>query len=117
MRGRTEGKHHAAHLHRAKGGDVKEPGGPIKEAGGNPYVEEEGEGKSGGHEEKRKRGGHVKRARGGRIHGKGAHHHLGRKGRKRGGKAGADLAPLSSASRPASIGTQAPVQSSPKSSD
>jgi hypothetical protein len=114
MRGRSEEKHHAAHMghaRRAKGGSVKEPGGPIKEAGGNPYVEEEAE--------EKKRGGKVKhkRARGGKIDGKAAHHHLGKPGRKRGGRVGADLAPLSSASRPAGIGKQAPVQSSGKSPD
>jgi hypothetical protein len=118
MRGKTMDKVHAAHHHkRARGGDVKEPGGPVKEAGGNPYVEEEAAEKEvSGHHDK-KHGGKVKRARGGRIEGHAARHHLGKPGRKRGGRAGADLSPLSSASRPASIGKQAPVQASPKSPD
>jgi hypothetical protein len=116
MRGKTDEKHHAAHMaKRAKGGSVKEPGGPIEEAGGNPYVEEEAESKS--PKAERKHGGKAKRARGGKIEGHAARHHLGKPGRKRGGRVGADLAPLSSASRPASIGKQAPVQSSAKSPD
>ena len=118
MRGKTHDKPHAAH-HRAKGGSVKEPGGPIKEAGGNPYVTEEAAEKEGSGHHDKKHGGkvHHKRARGGRIEGHAARHHLGKPGRKRGGRAGADLSPLSSASRPASIGKQAPVQSSAKSPD
>lgn len=53
---------------------------------------EEGDG---GH----KKGGRVKRAGGGKIDGKKAHHHLGRPGRKRGGGVGADARPLTEASR------------------
>jgi hypothetical protein len=117
MRGRSAHKAHAAHRAHggSAGGDVKEPGGPIKGAGGNPYVEEEGESKTSKVE--RKHGGKAKRARGGKIEGHAARHHLGKPGRKRGGRVGADLAPLSSASRPASIGKQAPTQSSAKSPD
>ena len=127
MRGKTHEKHHAAHMahgghhghhHRKRGGglgsggDIKTGSGEEKYAGGNPYVEEEAEKKHGGKVKH-----HKKRKRGGRIHGKAAHHHLGHRGRKRGGKAGADLAPLSSASRSSGIGHQAPVQSEKMSPD
>jgi hypothetical protein len=95
--------------HRAGGGDVSEPGGPVKEAGGNPYVEAEAK--------EKKRGGKVKRKHGGKIEGHAAKHHLGKPGRKRGGRVGADLAPLSSASRPAGIGKQAPTQDGGASQD
>ena len=50
--------------------------------------------------EEKKRGGRAKKKHGGKAHlvsGGKAEHHLGRPGRKRGGRAGADKMPLSSA--------------------
>lgn len=105
MRGKTHEKHHASHMseHRPH----KAGGGKVAKAGGNPFVEEEAD--------EKKRGGKVKRKHGGKIEGKAAHHHLGRPGRKRGGKVGADLSPLSSASKPSEVGHQAATQSGPMS--
>lgn len=112
MRGKSADKHHAAHMGKHASG------GRIEDAGGSDYVKHEAE-QPEGERENKKRGGKVKakRARGGKIEGHAAKHHLGRPGRKRGGRVGADLAPLSSASRPAGIGKQAKVQSVEKSPD
>lgn len=100
-----------------KGKKHHKGGGSVEFAGGNKDVEDEAE-KPEGERENKKHGGKIKkRARGGKIEGHAAKYHLGKPGRKRGGRVGADLAPLSSASRPAGIGKQASVQSSEKSSD
>jgi hypothetical protein len=96
----------------------KASGGKVEDAGGSKFVEHEAE-EPEGERENKKRGGRVHKAKkhGGKIEGKAARHHLGRPGRKRGGRVGADLAPLSSASKSSGIGKQAPVQSGPHSSD
>lgn len=65
----------------------KASGGMIKNAGGNPYVEEEAK--------EKKHGGRAKHM--GKMHGHISRHRLDRPGRKRGGRVGADKAPLSSA--------------------
>lgn len=94
MRGKTHEHHHAAHMHkRARGGRLKVDGVEAYEGGGDPAVEKEAE--------EKKRGGKVKRAKGGHVEGHKPKHHLGKKvpGRKRGGRVGADTAPLSSANR------------------
>ena len=80
--------------HHAKGGKVRVDEMEAGEGGGDPYVEKEAE--------EKKRGGRTKkRAKGGSVEGHKPKHHLGRKapGRKRGGRVGADLSPLTSANR------------------
>lgn len=78
--------------HKATGGTAEDP--PVKtidnskESG--PYKEAE----------ELKKGGRAKKKHGGAahmVHGGKAKHHLGRPGRKRGGRAGSDKMPLSSA--------------------
>lgn len=75
-------KHHEK-AHKASGGE-------IKNAGGNPYVEEEAE--------EKKKGGKVV----GKMHGKHSKHRLDRPGRKRGGRVGADMSPLTGAHKASS---------------
>lgn len=67
----------------------KASGGEVKKAGGNPFVFEEAE---------RKRGGKAL----GKMHGGSSKRRLDRPGRKRGGRVGADTAPLSSAHKTSS---------------
>lgn len=100
MRGKTHEHHHAAHMkhHRKIGGRIKADGMEAGEGGGDPYVEEEAEEKKHGGRAKH----HGKKhhaAKGGHIEGHKTKHHLGRKapGRKRGGRVGADLGPLTTA--------------------
>ncbi len=87
---------HKEHHHRKDGGkvepDQKEPK-PYNAVGSE--VEKEAEEKKHGGKVKRKRGGHVME------HGEGekAKHRLDRPGRKRGGRAGADMSPLTTASK------------------
>jgi len=69
------------------GKHYKAAGGKIMEAGGNPEVLKEAEGK--------KKGGAVKHLGG--LHGGKPRHRLDRRGRKAGGRVGANLAPLSTA--------------------
>jgi len=92
MRGKTYEKHHAAHMYhkRARGGGVSEHES-IPVVSGNPTVLSEAE--------KHKRGGKVKRKRGGHVDGKHIRHRLDRLGRKHGGRVGADRAPLTEAHR------------------
>lgn len=73
---------------KAAGGGIKE-NPPVKEAyaGGTSNVRKEAE--------EKKRGGKVV----GKVHGHMAKKRMDRPGRKRGGRVGADLAPLSSAAR------------------
>lgn len=73
-------KHHMKH-HKASGGK-------IEHAGGNPEVIKEAE--------EKKKGGKVHHMK---MHGHHGKHRLDRPGRKRGGRVGADLSPLSSAKR------------------
>lgn len=68
----------------------KSTGGGIANAGGNPSVITEAK--------ERKKGGKVI----GKMHGGAASRRLDRPGRKRGGRVGADMAPLSTASKSAS---------------
>lgn len=68
---------------RADGGAVK-----IEDAGGNKKVMEEAR--------ERKKGGRVEK-HAGKMHGEMSRHRLDRPGRKRGGRVGADMNPLSSA--------------------
>jgi hypothetical protein len=95
MRGKSHEHKHAAHMkhHRAKGGRIKVDDVEAYEGGGDPAVEKEAE--------EKKRGGRAKKAKGGHVEGHKPKHHLGRKapGRKRGGRVGADMSPLSSAHR------------------
>lgn len=63
----------------------KAAGGKIANAGGNPEVEKEAE--------EKKKGGKVV----GKMHGGHSKHRLDRPGRKRGGRVGANMAPLSTA--------------------
>ena len=88
MRGKTHEKHHAAHMRRARGGGVSEHEN-IPVVPGNPPVIREAE--------KHKRGGKVKRKRGGPVEGKHMRHRFDRPGRKRGGRVGADKSPLTEA--------------------
>lgn len=94
------GRHHQLHhdMKRASGGGIGEVG-KVKEesyAGTGSDVEKEAE---------RKRGGRMKRARGGAVHkrepmmveGHKGGHRLDRPGRKRGGAVGADSKPFTSA--------------------
>lgn len=120
MRGKTHEHQHAAHEHHARkrGGRAKHhaDGGEIAHGGGDPDVIAEtkpgahgGEKKRGGkvkhhgEEHKRKRGGKVhheehERKRGGHVaEGHHSKHRMDRPGRKKGGRVGADHAPLSSA--------------------
>jgi hypothetical protein len=96
MRGKTSEHHHAAHMkNRAKGGRLKVDGVEAYQGGGDRAVEEEAEEKKHGGRAKH----HPKRAKGGHVEGHKPKHHMGRKapGRKRGGRVGADTAPLTSA--------------------
>ncbi len=114
MRGKTNEHHHAAHMkdgkhHRAKGGRLKVDGVEAGEGGGDPFVEAEAE--------KKKHGGRAKHhpkhhAKGGHVEGHKPKHHLGRKapGRKRGGRVGADLAPLTEAHRSSSAPGPSPKE-------
>lgn len=65
----------------------KAEGGKVEHAGGNPEVIKEAE--------EKKKGGKVM----GKMHGGKSKHRLDRPGRKRGGRVGADMAPLSTATR------------------
>jgi|HubBroStandDraft_2_1064218.scaffolds.fasta_scaffold109364_2 hypothetical protein len=99
--------HKSEHHKRARGGDVepdedkwgKESQGSKKtpnEEGDTPEKKEAEEKKRGGAcMPKRKHGGHVKEEH--RVEGKLAKMHMGRPGRARGGRTGADKSPLSSA--------------------
>ena len=84
----------AARHRKAKGGSAEAEDPPVKtidnsmESGVAKELDE------------KKRGGRAKKKHGGKAHlvsGGKAEHHLGRPGRKRGGRAGADKMPLSSA--------------------
>ena len=59
--------------------------------------------------EEKKRGGRAKRKHGGHVDGMAAKHHLGRPGRKRGGRAGADKSPLTSAAHVTHEGSTAGI--------
>lgn len=71
--------------HKGKHGHHKAKGGGIAVAGGNPDVIHEAE--------EKKRGGKAM----GKVHGHHPKHRLDRPGRKRGGRVGANTAPLSTA--------------------
>lgn len=72
-------------------------GGKVMDAGGNPKVLEE--------VKERKKGGRVKSEKSaGEMKGGLSRHRLDRPGRKRGGRVGADMAPLSSAHNETSPG-------------
>lgn len=113
MRGRTHEHEHAAHMH---GKHRRKRGGKIPVASGNPTVIHEANETEDGEETERKKGGKVgkrkhhsakaHRKAGGKIEGDHAKHRLDRhhhghrvEGRKRGGRVGADAAPLSTANR------------------
>ena len=108
MRGKSHEHHHAAHMkdgkHHAKGGRIKVDGVEAYDGGGDPAVEEEAE--------KKKRGGRAKHAKGGHVEGHKPKHHLGRKapGRKRGGRVGADLSPLTEAHKSSSAPGPSPKE-------
>lgn len=78
-----------------KGRKGRASGGKVMEAGGNPKVLEE--------IKERKRGGRVEK-HGGKMHGELSRHKLDRPGRKRGGRVGADMNPLSSAHKTTGAG-------------
>lgn len=82
-------KHRMEKSCRAKGGSVK----PYNAQGSN--VEKEAEEKKHGGRVKRKHGGRTKEEH--RVEGKMAKMHLGRPGRKAGGRVGSDKSPLTSA--------------------
>lgn len=90
MKGR-DGKHEHHRPERKEGGKVEPEVHEEAYAGGGSNVEKEAMEKKGGGRVKRKKGGHVE--------GEMAKHRLDRPGRKRGGRAGADMAPLTSASK------------------
>lgn len=73
-------------MSRARHGKHKASGGAIAEAGGNPHVLADAKAK--------KKGGAVKNLA---MHGAKARHRLDRRGRKAGGRVGANLSPLSTA--------------------
>ena len=118
------GKHHAAHHHHGsgdlhihhhkKGGRVERAKGgrTMLKAAGNPDVFSEAEGKE---DYSRRKGGRAKRRDGGKVvglmTGGAVRPRLDRPGRKRGGRVGADLSPLSSAHK------SGPSESEPKESD
>lgn len=89
--------HHELHVHKKRGGmveegkDVKEPSPSEVYAGKGSKVVSEAE--------KKKKGGKVCRADGGKIQGEYSRPRLDRPGRKRGGRIGSDTSPLSSAAR------------------
>ncbi len=68
-------------IHKRRGGGVK-----------SDYTEERSDPEEGG--EEKKKGGRVHRKKGGKIEGMAMKPHMGRAGRRRGGKAGADLHPM-----------------------
>lgn len=78
-----------------KGRKGRADGGKVMEAGGNPKVMEE--------VKERKKGGRVEK-KAGKMHGELSRHRLDRPGRKRGGRVGADMNPLSSAHNTTSAG-------------
>lgn len=93
---------HKAHHHkRARGGKVgNEPLKGVKEYADEEAPEKVYAGKGSNVEkeaEEKKHGGRAKRHEGGKVEGKHAHMHLGRPGRKKGGRVGSDKSPLSSA--------------------
>lgn len=108
MRGRHENEHSKhGHQHSHHGRHKRADGGGIMKAGGNPEVEKEAE--------EKKHGGKVhherhKRKRGGHVDGHHSKHRLDRAGRKKGGRVGADHAPLSSAHTVTGIGKQPATQ-------
>lgn len=71
-----------------KGRKGRASGGSVTEAGGNPKVLAE--------VKERKKGGRVEKSAG-KVAGELSRHRLDRPGRKRGGRVGADMNPLSSA--------------------
>ena len=90
-------QHHHAQA-RASGGKIK--GTRTEEwVSGNPDVKKETEGEESYDKgDERKRGGKVKRAKGGMVvEGHKSKHRMDRPGRKRGGAVGADRSPLSTA--------------------
>lgn len=109
MRGKTHEHHHAAHMKRAKGGRLEVDGVKAYQGGGDRAVEEEAEEKKHGGRAKKH---HEKRAKGGHVEGHKPKHHLGRKapGRKRGGRVGADLAPLTEAHKSSSAPGPSPKE-------
>lgn len=79
---------------KGKKGHKRADGGKVMEAGGNPEVMKE--------VKERKRGGRAEHEKhegkhAGKVHGELSRHRLDRPGRKRGGRVGADMNPLSSA--------------------
>ena len=87
--------------HKARGGKAD----GIEVASGNPEVIKEAE--------EKKRGGKVM----GKMHGAMSRHRLDRPGRKRGGRVGADMSPLSSANRDSSADKEPRSQVGTKSPD
>jgi hypothetical protein len=94
-------KGHKSEHHRKRGGEVAED--KLEKTEEGEGKEESYSGKNNVEKEakEKKHGGKVKRKHGGRaehhVEGKKAHMHLGRPGRKAGGRVGADKSPLSSA--------------------
>lgn len=93
MKGRDA--HHEHHHPRKAGGKVEPEITPKPYNAQGSNVEKEAE--------EKKHGGKVKRARGGKaehhVEGHAGKHRLDRPGRKRGGRAGADMSPLTTASK------------------
>lgn len=77
--------------HKAKGGEVEPKMTPKPYNAQGSEVEKEAE--------EKKRGGRAKHKHGGEVEGKPMKEHLGRAGRARGGRTGADQSPLSTASK------------------
>jgi hypothetical protein len=97
----------------SKARHCKKGGGRIGlVASGNPDVIKEAEDKEGSYEsgeKEKKKGGRVKRARGGMaMHGHSPKHRMDRPGRKRGGAVGADRSPLSTAHKGSKDGHETP---------
>lgn len=94
-----EMKGHKGHHHRAMGGKVEPELHPKPYNAQGSHVEEEAEEKKDGGAAMKKRHRHEKLKDGGHVEGAKKKHRMDRPGRKRGGRIGADMAPLSSAAK------------------